>query len=191
MNIPQQPSDLAADLRVQDETGQSGSFSPASGTAAKTNVKDGWDKAGVVAQFLSGVVIAGIGFSFTYFAHKADLKEKDTELQINTDNNLAQRRLLEQQTDAQIELSKTQHRDQIELEAAHNRAELDLENRKNIVEFAGKLDSATNSERRTELLEHMVSALQPDESARLAMDYAHPPLAMYDWDDKNLAAEKK
>ena len=191
MIAPNPPSDPKTTSCSEDRISQATQSSAYSQQTTRTKVKDGWDKAGVVAQFLSGVVIAGIGFSFTYFAHKADLKEKDTELQINTDNNVAQRKLLEQQTLAQMKLSEKQHRDQIELESAHNQAELDLENRKNISDYAGKLDGAVNSERRVELLGHMVSALQPDESIRLAMDYAHPPSAMYDWDEKDLAAKDK
>lgn len=191
MTAPIPPSAPMAGSHREDRISQTAQSSGDSQKTAPTQTKDRWDKAGVVAQFLSGVVIAGIGFSFTYYAHKADLKEKDTELQINVDNNVAQRKLLDQQTLAQMNLSEKQHRDQIELESAHNQAELDLENRKNIADYSGKLDGAVNSERRIELLGHMVSALQPDESIRLAMDYAHPPPAMYDWDEKNLVAKDK
>lgn len=133
----------------------------------------------MIAQFLSGFVIAVVGFFVTFFAHRSDLREKQSEIQLSAQQTSAQSALAEQESKAQLKLSDQQSKALLTLTSSHDDEEFDLENRKNDSSYLDKILAANSiPKKRAELIDQMEVALRPDDTARIAMHYAHPPFAL-------------
>lgn len=131
---------------------------------AANKKKDGWDKAGVISQFISGFLIAGLGIAVTILVHLQDSRQKELEVNLNKDQFSAQQNLLGQQIDAQ---------------KVHDKAELDLETRKDYFDYLDKLSGAKPRELSL-LLGQMEDTLTETEAAHTAVNYLLPPFSLSD-----------
>ena len=149
--------------------------------------KDVWDKAGIIAQLTSSIVIAALGIGLAWHAGHSDIAERKREsdlLKSQAEAQLEQQRLqskaqLDQQAGeakSQLDVTKEQSRQA----AAHDRAELELETKKSVAEFVPLMRTGTNLER-AQTLAFLGAALPPAQAVDVAIEYAHPPSDFWEW----------
>jgi hypothetical protein len=125
--------------------------------------KDGWDKAGIVSQFLSGFLIAGLGVAVTIMMHNQDDEQHALQLKLNKDQFNSQQTLQEQQILAQ---------------QTHDKSEVDLESKRDYFTFLEILSKAATPAERSLLLNQLEDTLTPVEAAHTAVNYLRPAFAL-------------
>jgi hypothetical protein len=185
MDVPVQfPERSGSSLTSEDLEKIKGLVNDAARTSP-AKPKDRWDKAGVIAQVLSGVIIAAFAIYLTHVTQEATIAQTAEQLKITTQQAIDQSDLVKQQNLAQRDLSKQESDAQLKLTSGHDQAELDLEGKKNVTAFLSLLRDETKPERRAELLGDMEAALTSGAAVKVAIDYAHPPFDFFEWPPRN------
>jgi hypothetical protein len=125
--------------------------------------KDGWDKAGIVSQFLSGFLIAGLGVAVTIMMHNQDDKQHALQIELNKD---------------QFDSQQTLQKHQIDAQQTHDQSEVDLESKRDYFTFLEILSKAATPAQRSLLLNQLEDTLTPVEAAHTAVNYLRPAFAL-------------
>jgi hypothetical protein len=198
MADPAQSKDGRPSILTDHDVERIGALLTSSHTQHNKTEKDGWDKAGIVAQLLSGVVIAGLRIGLAWTAGHTDRAERERESELLRSQADAQSKQQAAQTEAQLKQQAAQSEVQLKQQAAQadaqlkltreqgaqasaqNKAELELQRKKSAADFATLIRSGTDIER-AEALGFLGTMLPPSQAVDIAIEYAHPPADFLEW----------
>jgi hypothetical protein len=140
--------------------------------------KDGWDKASILGQVVSGVVLVAVGLYVTSLIDRAQqqVTQKIAEAQNDSASRIAQaqiqssREIQQSQTKTSVDLATSQ----MEFQQFAQQLSLDATNRQLASDYLGKLVGATVPEDRAALLEALDVELEPRYSVPLAVRFTRP-----------------
>jgi hypothetical protein len=151
--------------------------------------KDGWDKAGIIAQIASGTIFAALTVTVAWYANSKDIGEKKAELELTK----LQSAHTVAHDDAELALSIKQDSNQYKLQREHEEAEDDLENRKIFMDFQDRLSKA-DSQGQIDLLDEMEMMLSPTQVAEFTFKKVRVPYALEDhppYDSVDIEQQKR
>jgi hypothetical protein len=145
-------------------------------TKVESKKKDGWDKAGTIAQIASGTIFAALTVTVAWYASSKDIGEKNSELELTKSEYVH----AAAHDDAELKLSTKHDEDQYQLEKEHEQAAVDLENRKIFMDFQDRL-SRSETQEQNDLLDEMEMILSPAQVIRFTLKKLRIPYALEDY----------